>query len=236
MKKISCLLLLILNYLFSTAQTLQPAAPSAADFSDERLQHIDKVMQQAVDSGWIAGCVAFIARDSKIVYNKGFGYADVERKTKMQPDNIFRIASQTKAITSVAAMMLFEEGKFLLDDPISKYIPAFANQRVLDKFNESDSSYTTVPAKREVTIRDLLTHTSGIDYPLIGSSQMKAIYAKAQLNPAFGNDTMKLANMVNKLGTTPLAHQPGEKFTYGLNVDVLGRLVEVLSGISLDQF
>ncbi len=236
MKKISCLLLLILNYLFSTAQTLQPAAPSAADFSDERLQRIDKVILQAVDSGWIAGAVAFIARNGKIVYNKGFGYSDVESKTKMQPDNIFRIASQTKAITSVAAMMLFEEGKFLLDDPISKYIPAFANQRVLDKFNETDSSYTTVPAKREVTIRDLLTHTSGIDYPLIGSTQMKAIYAKAQFNPAFGNDTMKLVNMVNKLGTMPLVHQPGEKWTYGLNVDVIGRLVEILSGMPLDQF
>lgn len=236
MKKLLGLLLLIVNCFISTAQTLQPAAPATANFSNERLQRIDKVMQQAVDSNWIAGCVTFIARDGKIIYNKAFGYADVESKAKMQPDNIFRIASQTKAITSVAVMMLYEEGKFLLDDPISKYIPAFANPKVLDKFNESDSSYTTVPAKREVTIRDLLTHTSGIDYALIGSSQMKAIYAKNNLNPAFGNDTMKLVNMVNKLGTMPLVHQPGEKWNYGLNVDVLGRLVEILSGMPLDQF
>ncbi|TKK70754.1 beta-lactamase family protein [Ilyomonas limi] len=236
MKKLSCLLLLTATYLLSAAQTLQTAAPSAANFSDERLQRIDKVMQQAVDSGWIAGCVAFIARNGKIVYNKGFGYADVESKTKMQPDNIFRIASQTKAITSVAVMMLYEEGKFLLDDPVSKYIPAFANARVLYEFTEKDSTFTTVPAKREVTIRDLLTHTSGIDYALIGSPQMKAIYAKAGLNPAFGSDTMKLVNMVNKLATLPLGHQPGEKWTYGLNVDVLGRLVEIASGMPLDQF
>ena len=236
MKKLTCLLLLLVKYLFSTAQTLQPAAPSAANFSDERLQRIDKVIQQAVDSGWIAGAVGFIARDGKIIYNKGFGYADKESKTKMQPGNIFRIASQTKAITSVALMMLYEEGKFLLDDPISKYIPSFVNPKVLDKFNETDSSYTTVPAKREVTIRDLLTHTSGIDYAVIGSTQMRAIYAKAQLNPGFGSDTMKLANMVNKLGTMPLVHQPGEKWTYGLNVDVVGRLVEILSGMPLDQF
>ena len=210
MKKFACLLLLITAYCFTTAQTLQTAAPSAANFSEERLQRIDKVMQQAVDSGWIPGCVTLIARNGKIVYNKAFGYADVESKTKMQPDNIFRIASQTKAITSVAAMMLYEEGKFLLDDPISKYIPSFANAKVVDQFNEGDSSYTTVPAKREVTIRDLLTHTSGIDYALIGSPHMRAIYAKAGLNPAFGNDTMKLVNMANKLGTMPLVHQPGE--------------------------
>jgi CubicO group peptidase (beta-lactamase class C family) len=236
MEKLSCLLLLVVTYLFSTAQTLQTASPSTANFSEERLQRIDKVLQQAVDSGWIAGSVALIARDGKIVYNKAFGYADIDSKLKMQPDNIFRIASQTKAITSVAAMMLYEEGKFLLDDPISKYIPAFANARVLDKFNETDSSFTTVPAKREVTIRDLLTHTSGIDYPLIGSPNMKAIYAKAQLAPAFGSDTMQLANMVSKLGTMPLSHQPGEKWTYGLNVDVIGRLVELFSGMSLDKF
>src|SRR3954464_1294250 len=236
MKKLSCLLVLFLSYLFCASQTLQTAAPSTVNFSDERLQRIDKVVQQAVDSGWIPGCVTFIARNGQIVYNKAFGYADVESKTKMQADNIFRIASQTKAITSVALMMLFEEGKFLLDDPVSKYIPAFANPKVLDKFNEQDSSFTTVPAKREVTIRDLLTHTSGIDYALIGSPQMKAIYAKANLSPGFGSDTMKLVNMVNKLGTMPLGHQPGEKWTYGLNVDVVGRLVEILSGMPLDQF
>ena len=236
MKKFSCLLLLITTYLFSTAQTLQTAAPSSVNFSDERLQRIDKVMQQAVDSGWIAGCATLIARNGKIVYNKAFGYADVASKKKMQPDDIFRIASQTKAITSVAMMMLYEEGKFLLDDPVSKYIPAFANEKVLDHFNEKDSTFSTVPAKREVTIRDLLTHTSGIDYALIGSPQMRAIYAKAGLNPGFGSDTMKLVNMVNKLGTMPLGHQPGEKWTYGLNVDVIGRLVEIFSGMPLDQF
>ncbi len=148
MKQLFFAFLLALSYLFATAQNLQTAAPSAAHFSEERLQRIDKVMQQAVDSGWIAGCVAFIAKDAKIVYNKSFGYVDADSKTKMQTDNIFRIASQTKAITSVATMMLYEEGKFLLDDAVSKYIPAFANAKVLDKFNEQDSTFTTVAAKR----------------------------------------------------------------------------------------
>ena len=154
------------------------SSPVSAQVSGDRLLRIDKMIQQAVDSGWIAGAVGFIARDGKIVYNKSFGVSDIEKKTEMHTDDIFRIASQTKAITSVAVMMLFEEGKFLLDDPISKYIPEFANPVVLDKFNEKDTTFTTVKANREITIRDLLTHTSGIDYAGIGSAHMNAIYAK----------------------------------------------------------
>ncbi len=154
----------------------------------------------------------------------------------MQTDEIFRIASQTKAITSVAVMMLFEEGKFLLDDPISKYIPSFGHPKVLAEFNPKDSSYTTIAARREITIRDLLTHTSGVDYAQIGSNSMKAIYAKNKIYAGFVYDRLLLADAINKLGTLPLAHQPGEKFTYGLNIDVLGYLVEKISGKSLDQF
>ncbi|MEI8224722.1 MAG: serine hydrolase, partial [Bacteroidota bacterium] len=154
----------------------------------------------------------------------------------MQRDNIFRIASQTKAITSIAVMMLFEEGEFLLDDPISKYIPEFANPRVLDQFNEKDTTYTTVPANREITIRDLLTHTSGIDYAGIGSKNMRAIYAKSDIPGGFGNDKIVLGDKIKALGKLPLVHQPGERFTYGLNADVLGYFVEVLSGESLDHY
>jgi len=197
---------------------------------------IDKMIQQSIDSGWIAGAVGFIARDGKIVYDKAFGVSNVETKTLMRRDDIFRIASQTKAITSVAVMMLFEEGKFLLDDPISKYIPEFANPRVLDKFNEKDTTYTTVKANREVTIRDLLTHTSGIDYAGIGSDKMNAVYAKAGIPTGFVSEKIILGDKIKALGKLPLVHQPGERFTYGLNVDVLGYLVEVLSGESLDHY
>ena len=172
----------------------------------------------------------------KIVYDKSFGVNDIEAKTMMHRDDIFRIASQTKAITSVAVMMLFEEGKFLLDDPISKYIPEFANPRVLDKFNEKDTTYTTIPAIREITVRDLLTHTSGIDYAGIGSGKMRAIYAKSGIPGGFGSNKMVLGEKIRALGKLPLVHQPGERFTYGLNVDVLGYLVEVLSGETLDKF
>jgi len=222
----------------STTHTtvLQEAAPATVNVSEERLMRIDRVIQQSIDSGWIAGAVGLIARDGKIVYNKAFGVSDIEAQTAMRNDNIFRIASQTKAITSLAVMMLFEEGKFLLDDPISKYIPEFANPVVIDKYDEADTTFVPVKANREVTIRDLLTHTSGIDYAGIGSRTMNAIYAKGEIFAGFGNDKIMLGDNIRKLARLLLIHQPGEKFTYGLNVDVLGYLVEVVSGESLDQY
>ncbi len=230
--------ILVLGITSSCSRTseLKEASPLSVQVSEDRLIRIDKMLQESIDSGWIAGAVGFIARDGKIVYNKAFGVNDIETKSPMRTDNIFRIASQTKAITSVAVMMLFEEGKFLLDDPISKYIPEFANPRVLDRFNEKDTTFTTIPANREITVRDLLTHTSGIDYAGIGSVNMRAIYAKSDIPAVFGSDKILLGDKIRALGKLPLAHQPGEKFTYGLNVDVLGYLVEVLSGESLDQY
>jgi CubicO group peptidase (beta-lactamase class C family) len=133
-------------------------------------------------------------------------------------------------------MMLYEEGKFLLKDPVSKYIPEFKNQHVLDKFNPADSTYTTVPAKRDITIHDLLTHTSGIGYAQIGSKEATAIYAKNGIVGGIGVGQIILGDKMKKLGSLPLLHQPGEQWTYGLNTDLLGYLVEVVSGISLDDF
>lgn len=236
--RIAFLILIISSSCTRTTQTtvLKEGSPLSVMVSGDRLVRIDKMLQQGIDSGWIAGAVGFIARDGKIVYNKSFGVSNIEAKTQMHADNIFRIASQTKAITSLAVMMLFEEGKFLLDDPISKYIPEFADPGVLDKFNEKDTTYTTIKANREVTIRDLLTHTSGIDYPGIGSSHMNAIYAKSGIPKGFVSEKIILGDKIRKLGKLPLVHQPGEKFTYGLNVDVLGYLVEILSGETLDKY
>jgi CubicO group peptidase (beta-lactamase class C family) len=212
------------------------ATPASVQVSAERLNRIDTMLLQSIDKGWIAGAVGFIARDGKIIYNRSFGVSDLENKIPIQTDNIFRIASQTKAIVSIGLMMLFEEGKFLLDDPISKYIPEFANPQVLDKFNEKDTTFTTVPSRREITIRDLLTHTSGIDYAEIGSPAMKAIYTKAGIAGSFGNDKVTIGDDIKLLGKQPLVHQPGERFTYGLNVDVIGYLIEILSGEKLDQY
>ncbi len=240
MKKSDFFKVLFLLLIFTASCSRTPefiqTSPEAVNISSERLDRIDGMLSQAIDSGWIAGATGFIVRSGNVVYDKSFGYSDIELKKPLKNDDIFRIASQTKAITSVAVMMLFEEGKFLLDDPISKYIPEFAHPTVLDQFNAKDTTYTTVPANREITIRDLLTHTSGIDYAGIGSADMVAIYAKANIPGGFGTDKMVLGDKIKALGKLPLVHQPGEKFTYGLNVDVIGYLVEILSGESLDQY
>lgn len=220
----------------SRSQTLQSATPASAGVSEERLKRIDALVQQYIDSGWINGATAIIARNGKIVYHKGLGYNDATAKKPLPKNAIMRIASQTKAITSVAVMMLYEEGKFLLDDAVSKYIPEFKNPRVLDSFNEKDTTYTTVPARSEITIRQLLTHTSGIHYAQIGNKAFNAIYAKAGIVAGIGVGNIRLADIMKKLGSLPLAHQPGEKFTYGLNTDLLGYLVEVVSGMPLDVF
>src|SRR5687767_15037397 len=236
--KIGLLFILLITVIFNSSaqQKFAEVLPETQKFSVERLQRIDNMIRRYIDDGKMYGATALIARNGKIVYYRGFGYDDKENKKPMKRDAIFRIASQTKAITSVAVMMLFEEGKFLLDEPVSKYLPAFKNPKVLDKFNEKDSSYTTVPAKSEITIRQLLSHTSGISYAGIGTKEANAIYAKAKVPSGIGTPNDKLADAMNTLGGLPLIHQPGEKWSYGLNTDVLGYLVEVLSGTSLDAF
>jgi CubicO group peptidase (beta-lactamase class C family) len=238
MKKIFTILFCILSlHTFGQSiKNLTPAKPEEAGISTDRLTRIDAMLNEHVSKKWIPGAVVLIARNGKIIYHKAYGYSDAEKQTALKKDDIFRIASQTKAITSLAVMMLFEEGKFLLDEPISKYIPEFKNPKVLKTFNEKDSTYTTEPAKGEITIRHLLTHSSGIDYASIGSKEFKAIYAKAGVPSGIGNDNMVLADKIKILATLPIKHNPGEQWTYGLNTDVLGYLVEVLSGTSFDQF
>ncbi len=234
----TCLLLtgIAIGQFTNKSTIVTPAAtPAAAGFSAERLARIDKALQKGVDDGKVNGAIGLVIRDGKIVYYKSVGY-DKDPQTPLKKDAIFRIASQTKAITSVAVMMLYEEGKFLLDDRISQYIPEFRNPQVLDKFNKADTTYTTVPAKREITIRDLLTHTSGIGYAQIGTPESNAIYAKAGVVGGIGVGKILLADKMKILGKLPLLHNPGEKWTYGLSIDVLGYLVEVTSGMSLDEF
>lgn len=236
MKKLF-LLFVVYGLNFSThGQVLQPGIAKENGVSADRLAQLDKTINDYVEKGQIPGAVVFIARNGKIVHHKAFGYSDAENKVLLKKDDIFRIASQTKAITSLAVMMLFEEGKLFLDDPISHYIPEFKNPKVLASVNWGDTTYSTTPAKSEITIRQLLTHTSGIDYADIGSQDFKAIYAKAKVTSGIGTPSSLLADKIKVLGGLPLKHQPGEQFTYGLNTDVLGYLVEVLSGQSLDQY
>ncbi len=222
--------------LFGEAQVIKTSTPEAQGMSSERFKRLDAYLQRSIDSGRMNGCVAMVVRNGGIVYEKAFGYDDMEKKTPMKKDGIFRIASQTKAITSVAIMMLYEEGKFLLDEPISKYAPEWKNPKVIEKFNLSDTTYTTVPAKREITFRDLLTHTSGLGYAQIGSAEAKALYGKAGVVGGIGVERVYLKDQAQKLAKLPLWHQPGERWTYGMNTDVLGYFVELFSGMSLADF
>lgn len=216
---------------------LTETSPANAGMSPERIARIDKMLQQSVSDDNIPGIVALIARHGKIVLHKAYGMANNEEGKPMQKDAIFRIASQTKAITSTAVMMLWEEGKFQLDHPISMYIPEFKDVQILDTFNEGDSSYTAKPSEKEITIRHLLTHTSGIGYGVIdGDDRFKKIYHKAGITDLFTTEDIPIGESVKKLANLPLHHTPGEAFTYGEGLDVLGYFIEVVSGIPFDEF
>ena len=205
--------------------------------SSERLKRIDAFLQKSVDQKEISGAVAIICRNGKIVYQKAFGSADNAANRAMKTDDIFRIASMSKAVTSTAVMMLWEEGLFQLDDPISKYIPEFKNPSLLDGFNEADSSFTTKPAGKEITIRQLLSHTSGLGYGVIdGDVRFKAMYKKAGIVDLFTTEPVKIGENVRKLAKLPLHHVPGEKYVYSEGLDVLGYFIEIMSGMPFDEF
>lgn len=246
MKKLN-LLLAILIVAFSTviAQTksikkssvLTEATPESVGISAERLARIDQMCADAVKKGDLPGIVSLVTRNGKIIHWKAYGMADNGAGRVLKRDDIFRIASQTKAITATAVMMLWEEGKFQLDDPISKYIPEFKNPQVLKSFTYSDTSYTTEPAKSEITIRHLITHTSGLGYGIIdGNEQIKMIYSKAGVTDLFTTEKITIAESVKKLAKLPLHHNPGEKFTYSEGLDVLGYFIEIVSGMPFDVF
>jgi len=203
-------------------QQLITAEPESAGFSSERLARIDSLVNDYINRDCFPGAVAFIARHGKIVYHKSFGLRDPVTQDVMQTDDIFRIASMTKALASVAVMMLYEEGHFLLDDPVSKYIPEFKNPKVLMELNP-DMTYDARPALGEITIRHLLTHTSGIGYPFI-HAEIRPLYQKYSIPDGFVITDAVLKDAIPALGKLPLLHDPGEKFTYGLNTDVLGYL------------
>lgn len=214
---------------------LDRVSPEAVGFSSERLTRIDDVIGEYISDKKIPGAVVRISRHGKTVYSKAYGMSDVENNIPMREDHIFRIASQTKAITSVALMMLYEQGKFLLDDPVSTYIPEFANTQILEDFNEETGEVTTRPAEKEITIRQLLNHTSGIAYGFMHPTLSK-VYANAGVIDGLTTDPHTLSEIIPKLGQQPVLFEPGSRWLYGLNTDVVGYLVEVLSGQPLDEF
>ena len=220
-----------------TSPPLQEAAPARAGVSGERLARIDAMCADAIRENRIPGVVALVARHGKIVYHKAFGMADNEAGRPLKRDDIFRIASQSKAITSTAVMMLWEEGRFRLDDPVSNWIPGFKDAQVLTNYVEADGTWTGEPVKRAITIRHLLTHTSGLGYGVIdGDARFKKLYAKAGVVDLFTTEPVTIGESVERLAKLPLHHHPGEKFTYSEGLDVLGRFIEVVSGMPFDVF
>ncbi|WP_340111234.1 serine hydrolase domain-containing protein [Maribellus mangrovi] len=215
---------------------LEEASCQSVGLSPERVARIDKMCKEEVQKGNLPGAVSLLSRNGKIVHWKAYGSATADGR-EMKRDDIFRIASQSKAITSTAVMILWEEGKFQLDDPISKYIPEFKGQQVLKTFQYSDTSWTGEPVKNEITIRNLLTHTSGIGYGVIDSDErFKMLYQKAGVTDLFTTEDITIEESVKKLAKLPLHHQPGEKFTYSEGLDVLGYFIEVVSGMPFDEF
>jgi len=217
------------------AANLPTVRPELVGLSTERLARIGEVMQMYVDQGKLGGAVTLVARNGKVAYFQSFGKLDPTTGAVMPTDAVFRIASQTKAVTSVAVMILFEEGKLLLGDPVSKYIPEFKDTTVaVPEAAKKGPGYKVVPAKRPITVRDLLTHTAGISY---GDGPAKDLYKAAGLQGWFMADRPEpIGTYIKKLARLPFDAQPGEKFIYGYNTDILGYLVEVVSGMSLADF
>ena len=211
--------------------------PSQVGVSAKRLSRLDRMCEEAIEEGKVPGIVALVARHGQIVYHKAFGTADQLARRPLQVTDIFRIASQTKAITSTAVMMLWEEGLFQLDDPIGKYIPEFKETGVLKTFNEEDVTWTTEPVKTPITIRHLLTHTSGLGYGVIdGDPRFTKMYAKAGVTDLFTTEPITIEESVKRLATLPLHHHPGEKYTYSEGLDVLGYFIEIVSGKPFNVF
>ncbi len=235
----------------ANAKELPTSKPERVGMSSERLQRLTQMMNERVADGTMVGGLGMIARNGKIIYSETYGQADREAQRVMTDDAIFRIYSMTKPITAVALMMLYEEGKFFLNDPIARYIPEMANLEVALSTADGDTGIVsdgttsrtvgegdaskvgqTRKPRRQPTIRDLMTHTAGLTYGVFGNTEVDQAYRKAGiLNP-----NKNLKEFVTDLGKLPLQYEPGTKWHYSVAVDVQGRLVEVLSGMSFGEF
>ena len=231
------LFVVILGLAFGSITPHSQGASAPSSVSAARLARIDTRLQQYVDDGRIAGAVVRVMRDGQVIYERAFGWSDKDAGRRMTTDAIFRIASQSKAITSAAAMMLVEEGKMTLNDPVSRFIPAFAKTTVSVR---KDGVATIVPAARRITIRQLLSHTSGISYGT--EPDVAPLYEAKGLGPAAGlgwytaDKDEPICNTMERLATLPMVAQPGEAYVYGYSLDVLGCVIERASGMPLDRF
>lgn len=231
--RISTLLCILLLAVVASAQDLPTAKPESVGLSSERLERITKIVQKDIDDKRIAGGVTLVMRHGEVAYFKAQGLQDREAGKPMRPDSIFRICSMSKAITSTAVMILYEEGYFLLEDPVSKYLPEFKNPKVLVKPAGGGAPYT-IPASHEITIRDLLRHTSGLTYNW--NEDLGPMYKEANVASGLLPYDGTIGDSVQRLAKLPLLFNPGERWEYSLGVDVLGLLVEVVSGMPFDEF
>ena len=215
------------------AQGLPMSSPENLGLSSERLERIAPFLQRHIDEELISGSVVMVARNGRVAYHEAFGELDMDADTPMTKDSIFRIYSMTKPITSLAVMMLWEEGLFLLNDPVSKYIPELGGLQVGTDGVGADGrpEFTTMRSSRDMTVRDLLRHTSGLTYGIFGASTVDKMYNEQELL-----NSASLTEFVDKLSRLPLRYDPGTTWNYSVSTDVLGRFVEVISGMPFDQF
>ncbi len=216
------------------AQSPPKATPQPAGLASPALKQIDALLEQAVERKQVAGAVALLACDGKVGYVRAKGAQDVEAGNPMANDSLFRIASMSKPVTSVAVMILVDDGKLKVTDPVSKYLPEFKNPKVL--MPGYGNEFNLVSALREITVHDLLTHTSGLTYRFMAQKPFVELYHKADICDGLIRPSFTLAENVRHLAELPLLHQPGSAYQYGLSTDVLGRLVEVIAGQKLESF
>lgn len=236
MKKLHFLIIpILLTFLISCTPTEENGAFYTHAPNKELISALDEVMEAQMGMGRIAGGVVMISLGDSLIAEKAWGWKIREDEQPMQTHHLFRIASMTKAITSVAILQLYEDEKLSLNDQVEMYIPEFADPVVLTEFDEETGTYETKPATRSITIHDLLTHTSGIAYGFSGSTYNR-IYSDAGVPDLGSEDELTIEETMASLGTLPLVHEPGERYTYGLNTDVLGRVVEVVSGQTLAKY
>ena len=211
------------------SKDLKNSNPSRAGFDSDRLKRIDKMIQGCIDREEVPGAVGILIKDGKIGYHKAFGWADIESKKPLKKDTLFRIASMSKLITTVAALQLFEKAEYNMYTELGSILPEFKEQTVLESWDGAKQAFATQPAKKKIQMNQLFTHTSGIVYPIF-TYKGRAGYMKEKIIDAFPGENISLEENIKRLAGVPLAHEPGEGQTYGMNMDVLGRVIEVLDG------
>ena len=237
MKNIYCLLI------FFTLQLIGCVDPKTSNLSLEKLKKIDDLISEDIKENKIPGAVVLVGNENEIIFEKAYGIKNPETNEKYKTDDIFRIASMTKAITSIGVLKLWEQGKIGLDDPIDKYIPKFENIQVLESWNSEDTTFTVKNSTKKITVRQLLTHTSGIGYGFIDRKKsIKAIYHKRKQSfmkngvLCFCDEDITIGETIENLADVPLHHEPGESYTYSIGLDILGYMIEIVSGKKLDDF